>query len=178
MPATWSDAARRLDASPSLLRLARSAARRGGAGAAIWTAAALSELRGARARPARARFAAALALKYGAATAAAALAVAAAAAGGAPWWLAAPLAPLAFYLAEAPTVYLFPALVDGARSPWRLAYRLARDDGGLLRTAARTSALAARMLTGGPDAAERRRAWCAGCFAVLLRYEDLRRCAR
>lgn len=175
MRATWSDGARGLDASPRLLRLARSAARRGGAGAAVWTAAALSELRGVRTRPARSRFATALALKYGAASAAAALAVAAAAVADAPWWLAAPLAPVAFYLAEAPTVFLFPALVDGDAAPWRRAWLLARRDGGLLRTAARTTALAARMLTGGPDAAGRRRAWCAGCYAVLLRYEALRR---
>ena len=184
-----------LDASPGLLDAARRI-RPSFNGGAEWLALALGTLRGAPVGARTAHYTFAGVSKYAAATAVGAiggwtaanlvdvLTGAAATAAGAP-----PAGPFSvlpkaaaaafgfaagFYLAEAPTVYLFPAMIDGERRPWRASFALMRRDGGWIKTAFRTVRIAASMVCGGFLGRGFLRSWCAGCFAVAIRYESLR----
>jgi hypothetical protein len=145
------------------------------AGGGRWMAEALARLRGAALPAPLARdFSRAGIRKYGAALAAALPALVLSGAG-------IPLAPaiigaaLAFYAVEAPLVFVFPALIDGAPHPAARSRRLVRVNGGHARAVVRVMGIALHMTLGGALGGGVRRAWCVGCLAVLLWYEDARR---
>jgi predicted MPP superfamily phosphohydrolase len=171
-------AARIHDANPKLAELARAAWPSGFAGGARWMAAALAALRdGARVapldRPDGAWFQWLGVVKYASAVAAAL----AAAAGAilANQLLLLPLAVLAFYAVEVQMVFLFPLALDGSARPFRDSRAWTRRAGGTLASMLVVMRLAAHMLfgslCGGGGAL---RAWCTGCLAVCIWYEDLR----
>jgi len=152
---------------------------RGFTGGAEWMAAAMARVGGTGPALDGRRWEAVGGCKYAVAVAAGLLSAAALAAAiplaggaGAVPVLAAAIA--GFYLAEAPAVFLFPALLDG-RPGWRTSLRLVRRDGGILSVAATTSRIALHMLSGGLRGQGFLRSWCVGCLAVVCWYERLRR---
>lgn len=84
-----------------------------------------------------------------------------------------PLAVLAFYAVEAQMVFLFPLCLDGR--PYGENRTLVRRAGGTLAVMRTVMRLAFTMLTGGLRDRRFVRAWCLGCLAVVLWYEETRR---
>lgn len=80
------------------------------------------------------------------------------------------LAVLAFYAVEAQMVFLFPLALD--QRPYRENLRLTRKAGGTLRTMRTVMRLAVTMIFGGLKDGRLVRAWCLGCLAVVLWYEE------
>ncbi len=91
------------------------------------------------------------------------------------WRLAPLLSPLSFYAVEAQMVFLFPLVLDSHPAPWRESLRLTRRAGGTLRVMRTVMRLAFTMLFGGLRDGRFVRAWCLGCLAVVLWYEEVRR---
>ncbi|MDB5298310.1 MAG: hypothetical protein JWO31_4293 [Phycisphaerales bacterium] len=157
--------------------LARSARAGGFAGGASWMAAALGDVRAglAPAGGSAATFHRLGFTKYSAASAAAAVAGAAAIWAGLPWPVATAGAVVAFYAAEVQMLFLFPAPLDGSRRPFRDARRWLVRAGGTRLAVPVVMRLAAHMLFGGLGGRGVLRAWCLGCLAVCVWYEDVRR---
>ena len=88
--------------------------------------------------------------------------------------LASPLAfALSFYAVEAQGVFVIPALLEGVDDPQTRSRALVAEAGGTLSVMATVIPIAAHMLTGpliGRGAVE---AWCVGCLAVVLWYNEL-----
>lgn len=72
-------------------------------------------------------------------------------------------------------VFLFPLVLDGHPAPWREGLRLTRRAGGTLQVMRTVIRLASTMLLGGFADGRFVRAWCLGCLAVVLWYEEVRR---
>lgn len=166
------EGARIYDGSPDLRRMARDAAGGGFEGGARWMAAVMGEIRGTAPPAAGRRFLAWALLKYS-------LCLLPAAAGGVAalvtrdgWWVLAGVP--GFYLVEAPMVFLFPALVDGARRPLVESAALCARSGGVLPTASRVLRIGASMVGGGFAGRGFLRSWCVGCAAVVVWYERVR----
>jgi hypothetical protein len=169
------EAARVYDADPALRSAAHRAARGCFVGGAEWMRAALGVVRGGRPPSGDASFGVLGSAKYAACCLAAAVPLGAWAASGSPWWLLAVVP--AFYAAEAQTVFLFPAALDGAERPFAAARMLAVRAGGTTGVVKVVLPLAATMLFGGLLGRGFVRSWCLGCLAVLLWYEDVRAAA-
>ncbi len=144
--------------------------RRGFEGGARWMARALGQTidDAAAARAARLSW-----VKYGSA---AAVGLAAGALGAC---LHPALAPvgfvLGFYAVEVQGVFLMPAVVRGAPSPWTHSRRTMVRAGGTVAAMCTVIPLAGWMLVGGVVAhGSPVRAWCEGATAVVLWYGDLR----
>lgn len=110
--------------------------------------------------------------KYGLAGGAALVVALIAGAADAPWLL--PLAAIAFYVVEAPMVFLFPEALDGSGRPFTTARHGTRRAGGTVAVMRVVVPLAGTMLFGGLVGRGFVRSWCLGCLAVCLWYEDLR----
>lgn len=81
---------------------------------------------------------------------------------------------LGFYAMEVQGVFLLPALVCGAPSPWARSRRLVVQAGGTAAAMRIVVPLAAWMLVGGVVThGSPVRAWCEGATAVVLWYGDL-----
>ncbi len=81
---------------------------------------------------------------------------------------------LGFYAVEVQGVFLLPALVCGAPSPWAHSRSLVVRAGGTLVAMRTVVPLAAWMLVGGAVThGSPERAWCEGATAVVLWYGDL-----
>lgn len=81
---------------------------------------------------------------------------------------------LGFYAVEVQGVFLLPALVCGAPSPWAQSRTMMVRAGGTASAMGTVIPLAAWMLVGGVVAhGSPVRAWCEGATAVVLWYGDL-----
>jgi hypothetical protein len=174
------DARVRYDARTSVLRSRASAALlRGFGGGTEWFALALAETRGqdsiAMRERAQAIGHAFGAAKYALSLFAAVLVVAAGRTVGAPWFVVAALATLAFYAIEAQMVFLLVLVADDCPAPWRASRELTRRAGGTLSVMGIVLPIAATMLFGGFTGRGFIRSWCIGCMAIVLWYESLRR---
>lgn len=80
---------------------------------------------------------------------------------------------LGFYAVEAQGVFVIPALLEGVDDPQARSRELVAEAGGTLSVMATVIPIAAHMLTGplfGRGAVD---AWCVGCLAVVLWYNEL-----
>ena len=89
------------------------------------------------------------------------------------WWWGLVLVVPAFYGVEAQTVFLFPILLDGSGSPIRESRRMTLRAGGTFSVMMTVLPIAFEMLAGGLLGRGVTRAWCTGCMAVLIWYDEL-----
>lgn len=89
--------------------------------------------------------------------------------------MAAPLLGIvAFYIAEAQMVFVFPEALLGNRSPWFRARSLTVVAGGTLRVITTVMPIAAGMLSGFLRKDGAVHAWCRGCLAIVLWHRRVR----
>lgn len=93
-----------------------------------------------------------------------------------PWGVASALvlAVLAFYAAEARSVFVFPATIDFGRRGRKAAAALHRRAGGTITVMTRVLPIAAFMVFGWIANGRPRRNFALGCLAIVLWYESLR----
>lgn len=85
-----------------------------------------------------------------------------------------------FYLLEAQSVFLFPLLIDtGEDRIWYRSFNMTLKAGGTIYVASVVVQIALFMIFGGfffkkLSSANFVRAWCIGCVAILIWYEEIR----
>lgn len=90
------------------------------------------------------------------------------------FWIGIVAAAVGFYLVEVQMVFAFPAAIDGATDPLRRSRRLVSVAGGTIPCFFTVVRIAAFMLFGWMTGGGPLRAWCVGCLAVCLWYEEAR----
>lgn len=163
------------DAHPALASRALRVLTRPSPDAAVdWMRLALETLRGRACPPLAPVAAAALSQKYLASIAAGSLVYALARRVGAPRVSALGLGALGFYAVEVQGVFAVACALDGSTRPLEDSRARLAAQGGTLGGLTRVLPIAAHMLTPFLRGETLLRAWCTGCVAVLVWYDEVR----